>query len=377
MKTVLIIANRTFALSNSRFGIIKKLVGSGVQVVVLASKDSYSLELEKLGVVIVDAFFYRGGAAVLKELKSLWLIFRIIKIYSPVMVCSFNAKPVIYSGILLRLFFTGIKSVSVITGLGHAFIHGNFLKKIAGLGYKFALKRSGNHTVFQNRDDRLLFTENNWVNESDTSLVVGSGVDVKRFSRGVENNTAVKTVVMIGRLLNQKGVLEFIGAAERVKKTYVGEVRFLLLGEKDEVHPDAVDFSLVENSVRSGSIEYIGFKKDIVPYLRCADVFVLPSYREGVPRTVLEAASCGVPCVGADVPGTRECIKDGVTGFLVEVKSASALADKIHILLSDETRWDEMSQEARNFMEKDFDIESITERYLRLFAKVGGVVVSE
>ncbi|MDD9893787.1 MAG: glycosyltransferase family 4 protein, partial [Gammaproteobacteria bacterium] len=327
------------------------------------------------GLIIIDTPFPRGGASVLKECRALWTMLKAIKRYRPNLICSFNAKPVIYSGFLLRALRFEVRSISVITGLGHAFIQGTYLRKAAGLGYKLSLNRAGNHTVFQNWDDRALFLNNGWADQRCSSLRIGSGVDVSRFTAESTINKEAKVVVMISRLLKQKGVIEFLVAARQVKQHFSGEVRFLLLGEKDEIHPDAIDSSLIDEAVEAGLIEYLGFTKDVVPYLQRADVFVLPSYREGVPRTVLEAASCGIPCVGADVPGTRECIRDGVTGFLVEVRSAAALADKVLLLLRDEVLRAEMGVEARKLMEADFDIAEITNKYLKLFSRIGDINV--
>lgn len=376
MSKVLFVANRVFALTNSRRKLIDRLVANGHEVVICSARDSHSNAEDIKGVSFYNMPFYRGGASFLKEIYCFFILLCVFFKFKPDLVHSFNAKPVIYSGFIMRLFFRGATSISVITGLGHAFLHGSLLKKISGYGYKIALKRKGNHTVFQNGDDFSLFVDSGWVDRSNASLIVGSGVDVRRFYYHFDAGRTDKKVLMIGRLINQKGVREFVESAKLVKKDFNGSVEFVLIGEQDDVHPDAVDFSFIKEAVAQKTINYLGFEKDVVPHIHGTDVFVLPSYREGVPRTVLEAASCGVPCVGANVPGTRECIRSDETGFLVEVQNVKELSGRILQLLNDTELREKMSLASRHFMEERFDIQSITDSYLKLYLKVGGIDVS-
>lgn len=371
MSTVLFVANRSFALTNSRKSLIESLVAAGNHVVVCAAKDSHSSMSSIPGVEFHETPFYRGGASLFKDLNVFFVILCVFLRHRPSMVHAFNAKPVIFVGILLRFLFKKTASISVITGLGHAFIHGRALRRISGIGYRFALKRPGNHTVFQNSDDFSLFKKEGWVNEESALVIVGSGVDVHRFSIRCLTDRVEKQVLMIGRLINQKGVGEFIEAATLLRQKYLINARFVLIGERDSVHPDAVDFSKIQGAMDGGVIDYLGFQDDVVPYIQDSDVFVLPSYREGVPRTVLEAASCGVPCVGANVPGIRECIIDGETGFLVEVSNVQELAERVKELLENDQLRRSMSKASRLFMEKSFDISSITKQYLCLYRNIG------
>jgi len=372
---VIVVANRTFALSNSRKLLIDSLIRADLHVVVCASVDSYTSEIIDLGVEFLPLPFYRGGLSILKDISTLLFFIRVLKSYKPVVVHAFNAKPVIFTGVALKITRIKAQSVSVITGLGHAFIHGGFIRKIAGLGYRFSLKRKGNTTVFQNPDDAKMFIENAWVRSRHSSVIVGSGVDIKTFSpkhhSQPESADSAVRVLMVGRLLGEKGVMEFLDAARYVKNKYRGKVNFILVGEHDKVHPDSIDLGKVTSAVEAGDIEFLGYRNDIPELMLNTDIFVLPSYREGTPRTVLEAAACGVPCIGADVPGTRESIVNKKTGYLVPVKNSKALAVAIVDLLGDPDRRILFGKNARKMVEEKFDISAITQKYLDIYERKG------
>ena len=172
---------------------------------------------------------------------------------------------------------------------------------------------------------------------------------------------------MLGRLLGQKGIPDFVQVAQRIRLRRP-EARFLLAGEEDFVHPDAISAEWVN---QQNGVEYLGRLADVRPLLAQADVLLFPSYREGVPRVVMEAAATGLPTVGFDVPGVREAVRHGQTGYLVSDRDVDALTQKVELLLDNPTRRLEMGQEARNLAEKAFDIRVIQAQYLEIYRELG------
>ncbi|MBV1880769.1 MAG: glycosyltransferase family 4 protein [Pseudomonadales bacterium] len=376
-KRIVLVANRGVAIRSSRLKLIEQIINRGYEVIVITADDEHSRYLRSLGVELVVACFDRGGFSICNDIRVFWVMYKAYRHYKPELIHHFHAKPVIMGSIAARLACgRKTKIVNSITGLGHAFISGGWVKRLAGFGYKLALGIS-DAVIFQNSDDRTLFIDNNWTKEKCSHLIVSSGVDIDKYSFVTFDSRQKKDerlrVLMVGRLLGQKGVIEFIEAAKILKGLYPN-VSFEIAGEYDLVHPDGISEEIIQASVDAGAVKYLGYVSNLPKILKEIDVFVLPSYREGVPRAVLEASSNGIPCVGADVPGTREAIVDGKTGFLVEVKNAVALADAIEKLLASSSMREVMGAEARNMVVSQFELGVITGKQVDVYQKVGALI---
>jgi glycosyltransferase involved in cell wall biosynthesis len=240
---------------------------------------------------------------------------------------------------------------------------------MAGMGYDLVRSRT-DMTIFQNRDDLALFVQKGWVDQERARLVPGSGVDVDRFTMVERQDRKGKSpvVVMLGRLLRQKGIPEFVEVAKRIQNEWP-QTKFLLAGEEDPVHPDAVTVKWLEEQK---SIQYLGRLSDVLPLLIEADLLLFPSYyREGLPRVILEAAATGLPTVAFDVPGVREAVQDGETGFLVPDRDVDALTRTVAELLENREKRLSMGREARKMVEDNFDIRAIQEQYLEIYRELG------
>jgi glycosyltransferase involved in cell wall biosynthesis len=370
VNTVVFVANRGYALTSSRKEIIQRFLSSGWDVVIATEDDNESRELCALGATLEPISFKRGGFSLVAEIRAFRRLIEIYKKCEPDLIHHFHAKPVIFGSIAAN-WVLGKKNrvVNTITGLGHAFMKGGLIARFAGLGYKIALSNAA-VTVFQNRDDQSLFINNNWVLNDNAKLIISSGVDLKRYSvvdrQKYSNDSLV--VVMLGRLLRQKGIMEFVDVAKRVRKT-LPNVRFLLAGEEELVHPDAININWIESQV---DIEYLGRLPEIIDILAQADIFLFPSYyREGVPRVILEAAAMGVPTVGFDVPGVREAVDNGKTGYLVKDRDVEALTEKVEMLISNKKLRLTMGIASRQFMEGNFDKRDIEEQYMQVYRDFG------
>lgn len=265
-----------------------------------------------------------------------------------------------------------VRIVNTITGLGHAFVAGGIAAELAGLGYRLALPKA-DRTIFQNRDDMALFLRRKWLAAEQACLIAGSGVRLDRYSDTDRSarDAHTPTILMLGRLLNQKGIPEFVEVGKRIRAEFP-DARFLLAGEEDAMHPGSVDIGWLRNQAH---VEYLGHVQDVRPLLGQADLMLFPSYyREGVPRVIMEAAATGLPTVGFDVPGVREAVIDGETGFLVKERDLDALTERTARLLGDRKLRLKFGKKARTLAEDAFDIEKIQAEYCCIYADLGASV---
>ena len=367
--TALFVANRAYALRSSRLMLIQRLINAGWKVVIATARDEHSDILEAEGAIIEPLSFDRGGVSPINDVRSFVFLSKLLLKYRPHLVHHFHAKPVAL-GTAAAALFSKAKIVNTITGLGHAFIKGGLTYHLSKWAYR-AVLRFSHAVIFLNRDDLALFVHRGWVSADRSRLIVSSGVDTSRF-RPLDQpeHSEEPRILMISRLLWQKGIAEFIAAASTVKER-IPNARFQLAGEWDLAHPDAVSSEAIEKAVSDGSIEFLGYVDHVEKILPSSTLLVHPSYREGVPRVLVEAAACGVPAVAFDVPGCREAIVDGVTGVLVKERSAKALAAAIATLLLNDDSRRALAGAARSIATTKFDIRAVTHRTLDVYRELG------
>jgi glycosyltransferase involved in cell wall biosynthesis len=368
-KCVVFVANRGYALTSSRTEIIQRFILNDWKVIVATSDDSESIKLINLGVIHELVEFHRGGFSIFSDIRAYRNLSKIYNKWKPDLIHHFHAKPVIFGTIAAHVTLGNMVSVvNTITGLGHAFIKGGILSKLSGLGYQLSLKYSI-LTIFQNSDDRSIFLNNNWVKPDKTKLILGSGVALDEYLY-VDRSDHIGTpliIIMFGRLLNQKGVSEFIKVAESIYFKFP-DVKFIWAGEEDLIHPDSVKSS---RFVNSKNIDYIGRVSNVFSVMSKADILLFPSYREGVPRAVMEASSTGLPVVAFDVPGVRESIQNNRTGYLVKDRDIDSLTERVIYLINNKGDRLSMGKLGRSFMEDNFDKKFIENEYINCYKSLG------
>jgi glycosyltransferase involved in cell wall biosynthesis len=310
------------------------------------------------------------GTNPVRDAKLFLRYLRTLRRERPAAFLGYTIKPNVYGS--LAAHSLGIPVINNVSGLGTAFIRDTWITRVVKGLYRLALRRS--HTVFfQNEDDRRVFVDNKLVTPDRTALVPGSGIDLQRFEPAdVLRRQQGFQFLLIARLLYDKGVGEFVDAARLIKPTHP-EARCTLLGFLDAKNRTAVSRDDVDRWVSEGIIEYLGSSDDVRPFIAEADCVVLPSYREGTPRTLLEAAAMAKPLIATDVPGCREVVEDGQNGFLCRVKDARDLATKM-IGMMEMAPADRraMGEAGRQKMERQFDERLVIDAYLgRLEAAVG------
>ncbi len=362
-QTILIVVNSAWNLVNFRAGLIKGLKEKGFRVVAVAPVDIDRTTLADLGCEFHEVKLLLQSlnpwGDLLFMVNVLWLIKR-----TRAKACLFyTAKPNVYGSLGARLL--GVPYINNISGLGSVFIGEGWLVKLMTFLYRVALKGSS-CVFFQNPDDRDLFIQQQIVRREQTQLLPGSGVNLEQFKPSglVRSSDQAFTFVLIARLIKDKGVVEFIEAAQKVHQTHP-DVEFQLLGFLGVQNPTAISKEKVEEWTQLPYIHYLGAADDVRPFIERSDCVVLPSYREGTPKVLLEAAAMGKPIIATRVPGCKEVVEDDVTGYLCEVKSPHDLAQKmVQMIELSAAQRARMGQLGRLKMEQQFSEQIVIDRYL-------------
>ena len=369
--TVLVSANSLWNILNFRGGLIAALAARGLDVVVATPQGGSSSVAASLPATHRELPMDRSGMNPFADGLLTLRYFRLLRATRSRALLSFTIKPNIYGALAARL--AGIPSIANVSGLGTAFIRGGLFGRFVGALYRLAFAKS--HTVFfQNPDDRFLFLERRIVDSDKARLLPGSGIDLNCFSPAAPLRSKAPTFLFIGRLLADKGVREFVDAAELTKQRFP-EARFQLLGGPDPDNRTAIGEDELKRWIADAIVEYLGPVDDVRPFIAAADAVVLPSYREGLPRSLLEGGAMARPLIAADVPGCREIVKDGVTGLLCQVRSAASLADAMarYAAMGVERR-QALGEAARHKVETEYDERLVIDAYLEVLEPLIGTV---
>ncbi|HEY2024370.1 glycosyltransferase family 4 protein [Paraburkholderia sp.] len=370
---ITLVCNTAWAIYTYRQGLIRMLIGRGVDVTVLAPRDRTFELLTAMGCRCIELPIASKGTSPREDLRTLIALYRQYRSIRPHVVFHYTIKPNIYGSVAAKL--ASVQSVAVTTGLGYVFIQQSRAAWIAKKLYRFAF-RFPREVWFLNRDDEAAFIEGKLlVHPERARLLHGEGVDLEQFAFTPLRERAEFRFVLIGRLLWDKGVGEFVEAARQLRARYP-HARFELLGPVGVDNPSAITREEVAAWEREGVIEYRGEAHDVRPFIADADCVVLPSYREGVPRTLMEASAMGRPIVATDVPGCREVVTDGVNGLLCEVRNAASLAASLARMLDmSGAERSAMAERGRQKVATDFDERVVVETYKDLVQKITGVLL--
>jgi glycosyltransferase involved in cell wall biosynthesis len=368
---VVIALNAAWNLLNFRSGLIKALVADGHTVVLAAPPDEHVPALVALGARFVDVPMHTHGTNPLTDLALLWRFVRLLQHERPDVLLAYTAKPNVYASLAAR--WLGVPVVNNIAGLGSVFIKGGWLAEVLKGLYRLALSKS-HRVFFQNPDDLQLFLEHRLVTHVQTALLPGSGVDLQKFrpaplpclqsTRPAQSADHRRFVfLLVARMLKDKGVKEYVQAARLLKVRYP-LVECALLGFVDGDNPTAISAAQMQDWVNEGVVSYWGTSTDVRVQLAQADCVVLPSYREGTPRTLLEAAAMARPMVATDVPGCREVVRNGINGLLCAPRNAQSLAKQMEAMLDmPDDALQQMATASRQWVEQRFDENLVIDQY--------------
>jgi len=367
---VIVFSNTSWNLFNFRLPLMSSLKDEGYEVVALAPRDQYSERVEGLGFRYIEIPMDNKGTNPVQDIKLMLRLYRIFKLERPDIVLTYTPKSNIYGSIVSGLM--GIPLVPNISGLGNVFIRKSIVTHIVKILYRLALSFP-KVVFFQNFDDLNLFVDLGLVKKESARRIPGSGINTSVYSpkEGGGNKTSF-AFLLVARMLWDKGVGEYIDAARAVAEKHEN-VHFRLLGFLDVENPQAVPRAQMQEWVDEGVVQYDGESDDVISHILKADCVVLPSYREGLPRTLLEASSLARPVITTDVPGCRDVVDHGVTGYLCESRDAKDLASKMNEMLAlSEDKRQEMGCRARDKVIHEFDEGIVIDMYVKVVREIKG-----
>ena len=362
-RTIALVTNSAWNLWNFRRQLIEALITDGHRVHLLSPPGPEVDRLTALGATHhALRRFHRSGVNPLRDLaltNELRGHFRRLVVTDCLL---FTIKAVIYGSLAARL--SGVRSFATLTGLGYAFIRGGLTTRLVSQLYRRAL-RFAHHVLFHNADDRQLFLDQGLTTAAKSSVVPGSGLPLADYPLTPYDRAQPNRVLFIGRLLTDKGIRDYVAAAALVRAQYP-EVTFAVLGGLDPANPAAVTATELQSWTAAGTVDHLGRTEDVRPYIVASSLVVLPSYREGCPRVLLEAGALGRAVVGTDVPGVRQVVADGETGRLVPLRNPTILAETVLDLLQDPERLAAYGRAGHERVGEHFSARVVVNRYRSL-----------
>ena len=358
---VVIAVNTAWNLYNFRAGLIRALLEQGYEVVAIAPFDEYAKRLEALGCRFVPVPMSNRGTHPCRDFLLFCRFFLLLRKEKPSIFLGYTVKPNVYGSSAAHLL--GIPVINNISGLGSVFIKNGLLARLVRILYRVALSCSA-RVFFQNDEDREEFVSEGLVALSIADRLPGSGINLTKFAPAPLPGSSSIRFLLIARMLWDKGVGEFVEAARLLKRRGVN-AEFCLLGFMDVENPTAISREQMNEWLAEGVVGYLGVSDSVQEEIAQADCVVLPSYREGTPRTLLEAAAMARPIVTSDAVGCREVVDDEINGYLCKLKDASDLADKMERIMSmSVVKREAMGLRGREKVEREFDENIVIRKYI-------------
>ena len=356
---IAVLSSCTTSLFWFRVDMMQSFQRAGYEVLAVGDGDEseWADRFAGLGIRYRQIPVQRNGTNPISDLKTMKALNRLLKEEKPDKIFAYQAKTVIYGGIAARL--NGIREFyPLIAGVGSVFLGDSpkqkLIRSILVAEYRLGMAKAPK-VFFQNRDDLKVFTDHGILPEHKAVMIHGSGVNVEKFTAAPLPQEP--GFLCISRLIRDKGVVEYLEAARKLHQRRP-DVKCVLVGPFD-TNPSAIKPEELQPYIDDGSVEYVGEQKDVQPYLRACTAYVLPSYHEGTPKTVLEAMACGRPAITTDAPGCRETVTDGINGFLVPVKDVDAIVDAMEKILDEPENTAAMAKAARQMAEDVFDVHKV------------------
>lgn len=365
---ILFLVTEDWYFCSHRLELARAARAAGFAVTVVTRVQAHADVIQREGFKLVPIALERRGSNPLKELKAIMQLARIYRSEQPDIVHHVALKPVLYGSVAARL--AGVPHmVNALAGLGFVFSSerplARLLRPLVKAAFRLLLNRRDSRVILQNRDDLALLTGSGVLAPGRVVVIRGSGVDLERYAP-LPEAPGIPVVLLASRMLWDKGVGEFVEAARRLREGGVA-ARFVLVGEPDEGNPAAVPEARLLEWKQAGIVEWWGRRDDMPEVLAQSHIVCLPSYREGLPKVLLEAAACGRPIVASDVPGCREIVRHEENGLLVAVRDPAALADALRRLIGDADMRRRMGRSGRAMVEADFSVQRVVRETLDVY----------
>ncbi len=341
---------------------------NGYDVTIVTKDTGHRQEIENLGLTMLELPINPTGMNLVQEFKTFWFLYKLYRRKRPDIVHHVGLKNILWGGLAAKL--TNIKGVvNAVSGLGGLFNGGktSMITRAILSVMRYSNNRSNVKTIFQNNDDKLLFLANNVVMTNQIEFTKGSGIDLKEYAYVPEPSHGIINIIFTARMVREKGVCDLIEAAEQLKLKFQGKIRFLLCGRLTP-NKTGISEAYMLQHCDGDYICWLGERNDVKQLLEQSHVMAFPSYyREGVPKSLIEASAIGRPIITCDSTGCRDVVLDGVNGFLVNPRAPQMLANKIKQLVEDTPLRRKMGEMARTIAERDFSIDKVVATHLKIY----------
>ena len=369
--SILLLVTEDWYFMSHRYSLARFLIEQGFNVSLVTQTTAHENEIKQAGIQLYPIRFPRSFMRPWEDIMALFGIYQSLRQEQPTILQNISLKPVLF-GNLVSFVMPSYKpglTVNVFTGLGFLFTSkktsANVIRRLITPILRILLRREKQVHIFQNTSDKQTLISLGLAKESQCCLIPGSGVDTKKFI-ATEELDADLQVVLVARMLYDKGIVDFVKAVELLKSR-TANTRFILVGDTDPENPAAIPVSQLEEWQKNGIVEWWGKRDDVHHILQQAHVFVLPSHREGFPKSIIEASAAGRPVVTTDVPGCRDAIIAEQTGLLAKAHHPESLAEQIYRLIMDKQLRVKMGREGRALVEKKFSDERINQKFLNVY----------
>lgn len=338
--------------------------------VTIVTKDTGKLkDIEALGLRVINLPMNRSGQNIVEELNTCKFLYNLYKKEKPDIVHHVGLKTILWGTLAAKL--AQVKGVvNAVSGLGIFFSEDNksMVAKMLPKVLRFSHHRSNLAVIFQNDEDKNLFLENRIITPQQAFYIKGSGVNLKQYCYTAEPNEGKIKVLLTARMIVEKGIWVLVEAAEKLRNKYQDKVEFLLCGGLDD-NPKAIKKEELEEKCDGSYIQWLGYRTDVLDLLKQCHIVAFPSYyKEGLPKSLIEADAIGRPVVTTNSIGCKETVIDGYNGYLIPVKDSNALAEKLEILFENKELREKMGRNSRTLAERDFSIENVIEKHLNIYS---------
>ncbi len=372
-KYIFVIANCSWYIYNFRYELFKELNNRGYKIILISNKDKYYRFINKFIFRFENLFLIRGSENLLIELITIIQIIFLYLKYKPYIVINFTIKPCIYGSLIARS-LNCKKIINHITGLGPSFFSSRLkikiLNKVLDPIYRFSFNNKNVINIFHNNYDRNTFVKKNFAKLENTFLIGGSGVDIKYFSQEESSHKVNKNVQILfpARLIKEKGIMELLNAC---KELWLQNYQFTLniVGEIDKHNQSCLEESNINELFNNSNIKFLGKSDNMLDVYKNTDIVVLPSWREGLSKALLESAAMSLPIITTDVPGCRDVIKNNYSGILVPLRDIKKLKFAIKNIIDNPKLAKQYGKNARKVIEKDFEVNYINNKILNIYEK--------
>jgi glycosyltransferase involved in cell wall biosynthesis len=343
----------------------------GFEVYIAAQKTDAAKQIIELGLNFIPIETKRASANIFQNIKIIFQTYKLFKKIKPDIIHNITIKPVLFGSIIARIFYPKTRIVNALSGMGYLFTNnrsGRVLKLVYEQFARKIFNHANMHFIFQNQDDAHLIIQLSNISKNSITIIPGSGIDLHQYIYTPEPSNPPIKILLHSRMLWDKGIKEYIEVATFLKQKYKEQVEFILCGGTDE-NKTSIPESTLRNWDKSGFVKWIGHQSNIIQIIQDCHIVLFPSYREGFPKSLIEASAIGRPIIVFDAIGSRDAVANELNGFVVEMNSVSELIKKTELLINDNDLRNKMGNESRKIAEERYSIKKVIETTIQLYQK--------